>query len=150
MFGLVPFGRRANNLVGRNEFVDLRTVMDDFFNDSLLPSVFKEGTSIRADIRETEKEFFVEADIPGVNKDDIRLELKDDILTIGVERKVETNEEKDNYIRRERRYGTMSRSFYVQNVKGEEISAKFENGVLQVILPKAELPKEKKHKIDIN
>ena len=149
MFGMIPFSRRTNELATRNDPFDLSNVFDNFFNDSFAPALFTAGNTIKADIRETEKEFIIEADMPGVKKEDIRLELKDGVLTLGVEHNEQVNEEKDNYIRKERRYGSYSRCFHVDGVKQENISAKYNDGVLIVNLPKAEEAKPKSHKIDI-
>ncbi len=147
MFGLVPFSRRASDLARRNSWDNF---FDNFFNDSFTTGFFTTAHPIKADVRETEKEYIVEADMPGVNKDDIRLELKDGILTLGVEHDEQVNEEKDNYIRKERKYGSYSRSFSVDGVKQEDVSAKYNDGVLTVTLPKTEEAKPKTHRIDIN
>lgn len=150
MFGLTPYNRRENEVSRRNDPFDIRNIFEDFFSDSLMPAFNTAANSIKTDIRETEKEYVVEAEIPGANKEDIKLELKDEILTIAVEHNEQTNEEHDNYIRKERRYGSYSRSFQVQNIKNEEVTARYENGILTVTLPKAGEEKEKKHNIEIN
>lgn len=149
MFGLTPFNRRNNNLIGRNDFMDLRSVFDDFFTDAAFPSIFNVGAGIRADIRESEKEYVIEAEIPGVKKEDIKLDLRDDVLTIAVEHKEEVNEERDNFIRKERKYGSFSRSFAVDNVKHEGVTAKYENGILSITLPKDDNGKVNRKQIDI-
>lgn len=149
MFGLVPFNRRTNNIAARNDPFDLTDVFDDFFGDSFMPAFFTSSHPIKADIRETDKEFIIEADMPGVKKEDIRLDLRDGALTIGVEQNEQRNEEKDNYIRKERRYGSYSRTFNVDGVNQENVTAKYDDGVLTVKLPKAEEQKPKSHKIDI-
>jgi HSP20 family protein len=149
MFGLTPYNRKNGGIAGRNDMFDLRNVFDEFFNDSFLPSVAAGAHPIRADIRETEKEYIVDAELPGVKKEDIRLELRDDTLTIAVEHNEQGNEERDNFIRRERRYGSFSRSFYVENVKNEDVAAKFNDGILSITLPKQEGGKENRHRIDI-
>jgi len=137
MFGLVPF--RNNKISDRGNFFDVPSIFNDFFNDSVFG--FGDFHSIRADIKENEKEYIIEAEIPGVKKEDIKLDLRDDRLTISVERSEETKEERSNYIRRERRYGSISRSFYVENVKNEDVTAKYENGILSIVLPKSETKK---------
>jgi HSP20 family protein len=149
MFGLTPYNRKNGGIAGRNDMFDLRNVFDEFFNDSFLPSFAAGAHPIRADIRETEKEYIVDAELPGVKKEDIRLELRDDTLTIAVEHNEQGNEERDNFIRRERRYGSFSRSFYVENVKNEDVAAKFNDGILSITLPKQEGGKENRHRIDI-
>ena len=137
MFGIVPF--RNNKVQERASLLNIDSIFNDFFNDSFIG--FAGTNSIRADIKETEKEFIIDAEIPGANKEDIKLDLRDDRLTISVERNEETKEERDNYIRKERIFGSCSRSFYVENVKQEDVTAKYENGILSVVLPKSETKK---------
>ena len=150
MFGrLVPYNRRGNEVSKSNDPWGFRTFIEDFFNDSLLPSVFSDSYPIRADIRETDKQFVIEAELPGTKKEDIKLDLRDSVLTIGVEHNEETKEERKDYIRRERRYGAFSRSFNVENIRQEDIEAKYNDGILTVTLPKSNEVKEKKRNIDI-
>lgn len=144
MFGIVPF--RNNKIQERGSIFDIDNLFNDFFSDA---SFGLAGVSpIKADIKENDNEFIIEAEISGVSKEDIKLDLRDDRLTISVEKNEETKEERDNYIRRERRYGSCSRSFYVENVKHEDVKAKYDNGVLSVILPKSE-NKKTDNRIDI-
>lgn len=145
MFGLVPFNRRSNDLTVKNDVFDL---FEDFFNEPF--GFFASAHPIKADVRETDKEYIVEADMPGVRKEDIRLELNDGILTVGVEHNEQTEENREDYIRKERRYGSYSRSFQVDGVKQEDVTAKYSDGVLSVNLPKSEERKPITHKIDIN
>lgn len=129
---------------------DLESAFDRFFGQSLFPSVFAHKDTMKVDIKETEKAYIVEAEIPGVNKENIKLELSDDILTIHVQRDELTEEEQVNYIRKERKTFSTSRSFYVENVKHEDVSAKYENGILKVVLPKKEKGQKKGKYIDIH
>lgn len=149
MFGLTPYSRRGNGIARRGGFFDLTKVFDDFFNEPFVSGFFPAVQPIRADIRETEKEYIIDAEIPGVRKEDIKIDLRDDNLTIFVEHNEELNEERENYIRRERRYGSFSRSFYVENVKHEGVTAKYNNGVLTINLPKEKEGNRKSHRIDI-
>ncbi len=137
MFGIVPF--RNNKIQERGSLFDIDSMFNDFFSDPALG--FSGLNSMKADIKENEKEYIIEAEIPGARKEDIKLDLRDDRLTISVEKSEETKEERANYIRRERRYGSSSRSFYVENVNNEDVSAKYENGILSVVLPKSEVKK---------
>ncbi len=148
MFGLVPYIRRnGNDLARRNDILSIDRVFDDFFNDSFFRGFT--STPIRADIRETEKEWLIDAELPGVDKKDIHIDLDDGILTIFVEQKDEVNEEKENYVRRERTYGSYKRSFYVEDVKEDQIKAVYKDGILSVTLPKIEPEEKQKVKIDI-
>ena len=114
-----------------------------------MPAFFAGDAQIKVDIKENEKEYIVEADLPGVKKEEINVDLNNDRLTISVTRNEETNIEKENYIRKERRSGSYSRSFYVENVIENQISAKFENGVLSMVLPKRESGVSKNKRIEI-
>ncbi|MDF2988829.1 MAG: hypothetical protein K0R50_4339 [Eubacterium sp.] len=137
MFGIVPF--KNNKIQGRGSLFDMDSIFNDFLNDSAFG--FEGLNSIKADVKENEKEYIVEAEIPGAKKEDIKLDLRDDRLTIAVERSEETKEERNNYIRRERKFGSTSRSFYVENVKQEDVTAKYEDGILSIVLPKSEVKK---------
>ena len=148
MFGITPYRGWQRGLPKKFDWG-----FDRMFNamDAMLEE-FDDSSSyypFRVDIKEKDKEYLLEAEIPGVNKEEICLKIKDDILTISVERKEEINEEKENYIRQERRYGSFKRSFYVEDVDQEKIKAKFKNGVLQVKLPKKESAPQKENRIPI-
>jgi HSP20 family protein len=146
---MVPFNRRKNDLAGRNDFWDIDTAFENFFDNSLLGTFFAGNYPIKADIKDNDKEYVIEAEIPGAKKEDIKLNLIDGTLTISVEHDEVKNDERENYIRKERRYGSCSRSFYVENVKQEDAAAKYDNGVLTVTLPKSGETKPKGHRIDI-
>ena len=124
--------------------------MDDFFNTGFLTGLSSGVTGIRADIRETDKEYIVEAEMPGFAKEDIEVELVDDRLTISAKRDESVNEERSNFIRRERRYGEVSRTFLLDGVKQEDVKAEYKDGILRIILPKAEEHKRCGRRIDIN
>lgn len=153
MFGLSPYNRRNRGIANRPSdffnFDSFNNFIDSFFNSDFFPSTLSTG-QMKVDIKENDKEYILEAELPGINKDEINIELRDDMLTISVERNEQIEETKDNYIRRERRYGSQSRSFYIENVKTEKIKAKFENGILSISLPKKEINAKNRRKIDIN
>lgn len=125
---LVPFGRRFRDPE------DIFTRILGEFEESFLPST----SNMKVDIKENEKEYIVEAEIPGVDKEQININYDHNYLTISVENRQEIKEERENYIRRERKVGKASRGFYVENVKEDEIVAKYDKGLLKVILPKSE------------
>ena len=96
---------------------------------------------MKTDIRETENQFELDIDLPGFKKEDVNLDLKDGYLTISADKALDKDEKDDKgrYIRQERWSGSCSRSFYVGDaVKPEDVHAKFENGILQIALPKQE------------
>ena len=97
------------------------------------------------DVRETDKGYMVDIDMPGFKKDDISLDLQNGYLTISAAKGLDKDEKdkEGRYIRRERYAGAMSRSFYVgENVKQEDITARFENGILSLSVPKEEEQKK--------
>ena len=107
-------------------------LFDDFFDNS-----FRDysGTQelMKTDVKENENDFEIDMSLPGVNKEDIKAELNDGYLTVSASTSnvKEDNDEKKRYVRRERYYGSCSRSFYVgDQVKQDEIKARYENGVL--------------------
>lgn len=107
----------------------------------------KARNMMKTDVRETDGTYELDIDLPGFKKDEVNLELKDGYLTIQAAKGLdkEEPEKKGKYIRQERYAGACSRSFYVgEHVEPEDIRAKFENGILQISLPKAakkQLPK---------
>lgn len=125
-----------------------RDMFDDFFSfpfNSFRTSDFdrpamKPGM-MKTDIKETDSGYEITMDIPGVSKENVQAELKDGYLTIQASTDSD-NEEKDEngrFLRRERHYGTCSRSFYIgEAVTQDEIKAKFENGTLKMMIPKKE------------
>lgn len=142
MFGMISF----NNRPIRSELSS--TLFDEFFNDSfsLTPLI---DNRIRLDVKETQKEYIVEAEIPGVKKEDIKVEYSNNTISILVDNRSEVKEEKENYIRRERRFGCFRRQFYIENIKEDQITAKYDNGILTIILPKKEKDKPNKKSIEI-
>jgi HSP20 family protein len=96
------------------------------------------------DIKETDKDYIVHAELPGVPKENINIELENGILTISGEKKEEKKEENEKYHRIERSYGKFSRSMTVpEGVTHDQIKAKFENGVLEITFPKPPEPKKR-------
>ena len=96
---------------------------------------------MKTDVRETEKTYELDIDLPGFKKDEIQIELKDGYLTVSAEKGLDKDEEdkKGKYIRKERYAGALSRTFYLgEEIREEEIKAKFENGILSVSIPKEE------------
>ncbi len=96
------------------------------------------------DIRETDDALLVQAELPGIEKKDVHLEVKDGVLTISGERRYEKDVKEENVHRVERSYGRFSRSFSLPpNVDTDKVDAAMKNGVLEVRLPKHESAKPK-------
>ena len=99
---------------------------------------------MKTDVKETDEGYEVDVDLPGFNKDEIKLELNNGYLTISTEKSLnkENKENKGKMLRQERYVGTMQRSFYVGgSITEEDIKAKYENGVLSLMIPKKEARK---------
>lgn len=136
MSRLVPFNRWG---LRRNDFEDFYNMLDDFFSDTWWPVRNLARDTFKLDIQENEREYCVEAELPGVTKEQINLQLKDDgRLTIAVEREENIQEDKKNYVHRERRYSSMQRSIYLRDAKTEGVKAKLQDGVLKITVPKQE------------
>lgn len=134
----------------------IRREMDRFFDD-IVPFSRRLGKEVRGgemwapdmDVSETEKEYAISVDLPGMSKDDIEVSYKDNRLTISGERQHEEKEEKKDFLRKERYYGSFTRSLTLPSAcKDDEIKAKFKDGVLKVNIPKAEVKKPKNVPID--
>ena len=133
---LIPY--RRNNSIS-NYFDPFRMMADmerEFFGT-------QRSGSFNTDIRETDTEYVLEADLPGFNKEDIHVDISQDTLTISAERhsQHEDKEQKGSYIRCERSYGSYCRSFDVTGIDTDKIAAKYDNGVLTLTMPRKE-PKE--------
>lgn len=142
MFNIIPtaFGR---DLISYDPFKDF----DRFF---AAPAV-KSAVAFRTDIRHEDGTYTVEADLPGVAKEDIDLEIKDEVLTIKAVRhsEQENEEKKGSYIRCERSWGSYERSFDVSGIDTDNISAAFENGVLKLTLPEKKAVEPEVRKLSI-
>ena len=142
MFGMIPFDRSDSNL-----FDSFDSFARDFFRKSNadLPA-------FRTDIRDAGDSYVLDAELPGFQKEDISLDLKDGILTITAahSESSETKGENGAYIRRERRYGSFRRSFDVSGIEEGGITAGSQNGVLTLNLPKAKPAEPEVRRISIN
>ncbi len=137
MTNLVPFNQRTRRIAPFeiNNFSDM---LDDFFTDMWSPRMDFSKDTFKIDVQDNETDYLIEADMPGIEKDEISLEMKENTLCISVNKSEEKTEEKKNYVHKERRVSSMSRSVYLRDVKQDEIEAKLENGVLQITVPKVE------------
>ena len=119
-------------------------MFDDFFGNAFDRSFFG-GDSTRSlmktDVKEQDSCYQVEIDVPGFQKEDISVDLKDGYLTVSASKNMDKgeNDQDGRYIRQERYAGACSRTFYVGNLKPEEIKCKYEAGVLQLTIPKKDV-----------
>lgn len=121
---------------------------DDFFRNDFFDRKDRMNFNLmKTDIREDDKSYLLEVDLPGYSKDDIKIDITDGYLTINAKVEKEDNDENKNYVRRERFTGEVSRSFYVgDDIKEEEVKASFKNGILTLEVPKLSLEDKKKDK----
>ncbi len=121
-------------------------IFEDAFNNFLRPFyVDEEATIMKTDIKETEKEYLMDVEMAGFDKNDISLKYESGYLTVSA--KKDEKEESVKYIRRERAY-SCSRSYYLGDVNEKAIKAKYNNGVLEIVVPK-EKPENNTHSINI-
>ncbi|MFA6627498.1 MAG: Hsp20/alpha crystallin family protein [Bacilli bacterium] len=125
----------------RNNQVDLvnGNVFSDLFEDAFIK---KDYSLMRTDIKEDEEKYIFDVDLPGIKKEDIKISVEDGYLNIETERTSEKEVKNENgtYLRRERRCGNLSRSYYVGDVQEDTIEAIFENGVLKINVFKQKEP----------
>lgn len=129
MFDLIPFERRSGNLFD---------AFDRMFDDNFFGGLEKQFAPCRTDIIDQGNEFVLMADMPGFRKEDIKINIQGNELNISAEHSEDKSDEdkKGNYLRRERRYNALSRSFGLDGIDAGKISASYENGVLKLELPK--------------
>ena len=125
--------------------------LDDIFEDMPRMPKVHELHTMKCDVYEKDGNYNIEMDIPGYDKKDISIECEDGILNIVAEKSNEVNEEdsEKKYIRRERFYGKITRSFTFADIDEENITADFTNGILTVVIPKSQ-KQESKRIIEIN
>ena len=125
-------------------------IMDHFFGNNILSSFFSDGADYTVpaiNIKELEKGFEIEVAVPGLSKEDFSITLDKGLLTISSESKKENKEESDKYTRREFSFTSFRRSFNLpDNVDMEKITARHENGILNIVLPKIDEAKTKRSK----
>lgn len=143
MFGLTPFARSDRYPGLYDPFKAMEEFEKTFFGQQL--------PAFKTDIRETEQAYILEADLPGFSKEDIHAEVRNGYLTIHAEHKSESEDkdDKNNYIRRERSCGSFTRSFDLEGINSDEISASYKDGVLSLTLPKLTAKVEEGRKLEI-
>lgn len=137
--------------INRDEFLTpFSTLFDDFFNDSfdfLGKDFFEKGTYPKVDVRDEDTKLIIEAEVPGLTKDQVTVELDGDILKIKGEKKSNGEKNVKSYIHKELKHSSFCRSFSIgKNINKGTIGAKFENGILEITLEKY-CPEEKKEEV---
>lgn len=144
MAGLIPFGHRRGLSRGIDDL--------DFWDGSFMRNFFNGSdgfANFKVDVRDFDDRYEIDADLPGLHREMIDVSYDDGVLTISADKSEESKTEKDNYVLSERRMGRVSRSFSVNDVKEDGITAEYKDGVLKVVLAKSGEEKKKFKKIDI-
>ena len=143
MFELIPFDRTIRHMTNFDPFRELDNMEHSFFGNGSVVSAF------RTDVSDTGDAFKLEAELPGFSKDDIKIDIENDCLTISAERKFDDEDKKKNFVKRERFYGSYSRSFDVTGIDTDAIEASYNDGVLTLTMPKkkAEVPASRRLEI---
>ena len=137
------------------ELLTLQERMNRLFDEVLPKAREEEGLargvwSPAVDIYETEDSIVLKAELPGISKDDVTVEVKDNVLVLKGEKRFEKDVKEENYHRMERAYGAFQRSFTLPNIVDKNrIKARYKDGILEVILPKAEEAKPKHIKVEV-
>lgn len=140
MARLVPFNKKNKEISTNTGFEDFYNVLDDFFSNDWPFGRTLTHDTFKVDVEDNGNEYLIEAEVPGVDKKGINVELNDGKLMISITRDENSESKKKNFIHRERRYSSMSRSIYLEDTKPDGIKAKLENGLLKVVVPKEEKP----------
>lgn len=126
------------------ELIPRKFYFDRIFDDLLS----KDNNKMYCDIYDDENSYYIEIDLPGINKEDITIEENNGYLTVKITQNNNNELTNKNYIRRERVYGTCERSFYLGELDVDNICAEFKNGILKIVIPKIE-NKETRKNIEI-
>ena len=131
---------------------EMNRLFDDIFGQRPVRVQWTDGVwNPSVDVTEDKDSLVVKAEMPGLNKDDVKISVQDSILTLKGEKKQEKEEKETDYHRIERSYGSFCRSFQLPTtVKADKIKANYKDGVLSIILPKTEEVKPKEIPISIN
>jgi HSP20 family protein len=146
MFDLVPFRKKNEDMVR-----GIMKSFNDVFNDDFFAPMRSNTHHFHTDIHERENAYFIESELPGFTKEDIEVSYSHNYLTIKAKRNQQENmdDNGNQVIRRERFYGEFVRRFYVENIEDEKISARFQNGILKLEIPKRETAESVTKRVEI-
>lgn len=139
MFNLVPMNRREMGLFGQ---------MSELFNDPFFRHLGTEK-SFMIDIEDKGDSYVLEAELPGLKKDEIDISIDGDCLTISAKKEESTEKEEKNYVYKERRSGSFTRRFDISNVNSEAIQGDFKDGILTLTMPKKQAIAPAQRKIEL-
>lgn len=130
MYSLTPkkyYVKRRND-----DFYNMRSLMNNLFDDSFWNVPSFNQTSFKLDIKDTEEAYLIEAELPGISKEDVSLEYNEERLHIEVKHEEDSEEKQDKFIHKERSVSSMSRTIYMPEVDAENIEAELKDGILRV------------------
>ena len=130
MFELIPFDRSLRRMANFDPFREMEDMERSFWGNTHTISAF------RTDVIDNGEAYELHAELPGFSKDDIKIDVENDVLTISAERKMDNEDKKPNFVKRERFYGSFSRSFDVSGINVDGIEAAYTDGVLKLTMPK--------------
>ncbi len=135
MANLMPYRKRGSGLTTTG-FEDFYNMLDDFFTDPW--SAGRRGyDAFKLDVQQKDDAYLIEAELPGAKKEEVSIELNDGTLRIALNRDEKKDEENKNYIHRERRSFSASRSIYLGDADAQGIKAKLDDGILKISVPRA-------------
>lgn len=137
MSGLIPFNRKRNDLMNIG-YDDFSNMLDDFFTGGWPTQRSLAGDTFKIDIQDTEGAYIIEAELPGIKKENIDITLNDGRLNLLVKKEEVSENKNKKYIHRERKYSQMSRNILLVDASDEGIEAKLNEGVLIIQVPKQE------------
>ncbi len=141
MFDLIPFGRNDKSIMSYFDNLE-KTLFRDFWGGI---------TRFRTDIVDKGDKYVLQAELPGFDKKEIKIDIQDNYLTISAGHNEEKETKKDDFVRRERKFGSYSRGFDISDIEAEKIAASYNNGILELELPKMNpVPKLPGRRIDID
>ena len=124
------------------DLIPRKFYLDDIFDDFMVP---ERSTLGKCDIYEKDNKYHIEMDVPGFKKEDLKINLENNYLTIKAEKKNDVKDDSKKYIRRERSYSKFERSIYLGDADEENIDAEYKDGILTIIVPKQDEKKSKKY-----
>ncbi len=130
MFELIPFGHNINKMTSFDPFRAFDDMERQMFSGA------NALASFRTDVEDKGDSYVLEAELPGMKKEDIDIQIENECLTISAVRKAEEEDKKRNYVKQERFYGSYSRSFDVSGIDIDKIEASYNDGILTLVMPK--------------
>ncbi len=148
MLALTPFSKSQLRKQNGTDLMNFYNMFDDFWDDNFFNMRSLKNDTFKMDVKELDQYYLIEAEMPGVKKEEIHLDYQDGQLLISIKKEENIDEENDHYVHRERRVSSMQRGMMLKNINPEAIEASLEDGILKINLPKLE-PKSSKVQIQV-